>query len=106
MKEPLASPASPPTAPPKPKVPLTLKPGEADGESGPFVGALLPEEESPQIPDLLSPEPPKAERPSTPPFVEIDPELLAEAMGELEAVSANEPSPSAEATESSAEQEE
>lgn len=102
----MASPASSTPAPAEPEVPSALKPSEADGESGPFVGALLPEEESPQIPDLLSPEPPKAERPSTPPFVEIDPELLAEAMGELEAVSANEPSPSAEATESSAEQEE
>ncbi len=105
-EESMASPASSTPAPAEPEVPSALKPSEADGESGPFVGALLPEEESPQIPDLLSPEPPKAERPSTPPFVEIDPELLAEAMGELEAVSANEPSPSAEATESSAEQEE
>ncbi|MCS6962457.1 MAG: hypothetical protein NZM16_00180 [Thermoflexus sp.] len=99
-------------APPVSFAPISTEPRIVDAPepvgnegSGPFVGAILPEEDGASVGDVFSPEPPQMERPSILPFVDLDPELLAAAMSEPEAASADEPPSSAEAPEPSAERE-
>ena len=77
-------PVPPPPAPPAqpaeaPEIAPVEEPTGIPEGSGPFIGAFLPEEEPglETAPPSLS-EDSQAGRPSAPPFVEIDPELLAE----------------------------
>lgn len=97
MKEALTS----PPAPSEPEPAEIPQPMAADTSRGPFLEDGLIGLEEGSTPTPPAPEPPPEKRPSSPPFVEIDPELLREALGAED----SQTSPAGEAPSASAEPE-
>ncbi len=84
--------------PAHPEVPREERVPEAAEGSGPFLGGFLLEGEKLEV---LAPPPaaPEAQRPATPPFVDVDPELLAQALHEVEAIGEERSTPADDAPE-------